>query len=122
MIRAFLTALVVLIAGLPSVLVSAQQSHHKHHHYKLIDIGTFGGQQNYINGDDLLAPYIGPAQNVNSARALIGWADTSTPDPYGPNFCFNGDCFVSHAFQWRDGFRTDLGVLPGGVNSASAWI
>jgi probable HAF family extracellular repeat protein len=94
---------------------------HWHHHYKLINIGTFGGPQNYINGDDLLVPYIGSSQDINNAGALIGWADTSTLDP-NPNFCFNADCYTSHAFQWRNGVRTDLGVLPGGWNSATSWI
>jgi probable HAF family extracellular repeat protein len=98
-----------------------QEKNLGHHHYKLIDLGTFGGPLNYINGNDLLVPYMGPAQNVNDAGTLIGWADTSTSDPYSP-FCFNGDCYVSHAFQWHDGFKTDLGVLPGGQNSATSWI
>ena len=31
-----------------------------------------------------------------SAWMVVGWADTSMPDPY-PAFCFNLDCFVSHA-------------------------
>ena len=94
----------------------------KHHHYKLVDPGTFGGPLNYINGDDLLVPSVSPAHNVNRVGTLTGWADTSISDPYGPNYCFNGDCFVSHAFRWREGSRTDLGVLPGGSNSASTWI
>ena len=107
-----------------------------HHHYKLIDIGTFGGPQSYINGFE----YHGAVQTLNNAGTLTGWADTSMLDPncllgnaFG-NFCFNFDqppsCFgaigcpghVSHAFQWQDGVRTDLGALPGGLNSATAWI
>ncbi|HXM59743.1 MAG TPA: hypothetical protein VN950_02735 [Terriglobales bacterium] len=116
--------------------LTAQADHAWHNHYKLIDMGTFGGPQSYMNGFE----YGGPVQNVNDAGTLIGWADTQKLDPYCNsgnsygNFCFNYDqsskCFgkigcpghASHAFQWQDGTRTDLGVLPGGVNSAIAWI
>ncbi len=107
-----------------------------HHHYKLIDLGTFGGPQSYINGFE----YHGAVQTLNNAGTLTGWADTSMVDPFCMsgnafgNFCFNFDqppeCFgaigcpghVSHAFEWRDGVRTDLGALPGGLSSATAWI
>jgi uncharacterized membrane protein len=51
----------------------------------------------------------------------VGWADTSTPDPY-PAFCFNPDCFVSHAFRWQKGVMTDLEALPGGASSSAVWI
>ena len=29
---------------------------------------------------------------------------------------------MSHAFRWRNGAKTDLGVLPGGASSAALWI
>jgi probable HAF family extracellular repeat protein len=115
---------------------NGQSDKGKHHHYKLIDIGTFGGPQSYINGFE----YHGAVQTLNNAGTLTGWADTSMLDPncllgnaFG-NFCFNFDqppsCFgaigcpghVSHAFQWQDGVRTDLGTLPGGLNSATVWV
>jgi len=98
-----------------------------HHHYKLIDMGTFGGPESYINGYE----YFGPLQNINNAGTITGWADTSNVDPYGrssngyEHFCFNYDgipCYASHAFLWQDGVRTDLGTLPHGVNSATAWV
>jgi probable HAF family extracellular repeat protein len=99
----------------------------KHHHYKLIDIGTFGGPSSYF--DDLalsdrfgFLPFIFEiAPVLNKQGVLAGWADTSMPDP-NPAFCFNPDCFVSHAFRWRNGVKTDLGVLPGGASSAALWI
>ena len=124
---AWISAMTSLAALAMPVQPAAQdsQDHNncpKHHHYKLVDPGTFGGPLNYINGDDLLVPSVSPAHNVNRVGTLTGWADTSISDPYGPNYCFNGDCFVSHAFRWREGSRTDLGVLPGGSNSASTWI
>jgi probable HAF family extracellular repeat protein len=77
----------------------------KHHHYKLIDLGTFDGPNSGNNASVIM----------NKAGTLVGFADTLTPDPYAPNCFF--DCFVSHAFEWRNGFLTDLGPLPGGSSS-----
>lgn len=117
-----LTLLAVL--AIPVQLAAQNSADHKNwrHHYKLIDMGTFGGPQNYINGGDILVPYLGNGQDVNNVGTLAGWADTSTPDPYGSPLCFNGDCYVSHAFRWRNGVKTDLGALPGGWSSASSWV
>jgi probable HAF family extracellular repeat protein len=84
-----------------------QEQKHQHRKYKLVDLGTFGGPASYF--------LIGFADSLNNQGTAAGWADTSTPDPY-PAFCFNPDCFVSHAFQGQEGV-TDLGVLPGGSSS-----
>jgi probable HAF family extracellular repeat protein len=97
---------------------SAPQSHHaKHLHYRLVDIGTFGGPASDLNtGNDG-----GFSVNiVNNQGALAGWADTATPDPY-PSYCFY-DCYVTHAFRWQDGVMTDLGALADGVSSQAVWI
>jgi probable HAF family extracellular repeat protein len=84
-----------------------------HSRYRLIDLGTLGGPTSYFsNGNDGI---------LNNKGTAAGWADTSTPDPYTP-FCFNPDCFVSHAFQSRNGALTDLGALPGGGSGNAAWI
>jgi len=99
---------------------NTQESRPKHHHYKLIDLGTLGGPQSYVNagsGNE----FGNFAQILNNRGALTGSADTSTADPF-PGFCFNDDCFVSHTFEWKNGVRTDLGALPGGASSASTWI
>jgi probable HAF family extracellular repeat protein len=86
---------------------------HKYHHYRLVDLGTFGGPASYFsNGFDSI---------LNNQGVAVGWADTYTPDPFPP-FCFSQDCFVSHAFQTRNGVVTDLGVLPGGLSSQALWI
>jgi len=89
------------------------QQQKQHTHYRLIDLGTFGGPASYLqNGFDGL---------LNNRGIAAGWADTSTPDP-NPSFCFNPDCFVSHAFQSQNGALTDLGTLPGGASSQTTWI
>jgi probable HAF family extracellular repeat protein len=89
-----------------------QKDGKEHHHYKLIDLGTFGGPASYFqNGFDGI---------LNDKGKAAGWADTTTSDPYPP-FCFNFDCFVSHAFEWRHGELTDLGALVPGWSSAALW-
>lgn len=114
------TALALFTTLAIPVQLAAQdnQDHkHNHHRYKLIDLGTFGGPQSYI-----VDAGIPGGKFVNNRGVFTGFADTSTPDPFGPNFCFNPDCFVSPAFQWQNGVMTDLRALHKGVSSASAWI
>jgi probable HAF family extracellular repeat protein len=87
---------------------------HQYHHYQLVDVGTFGGPLSYLaSGQD-----VGTASVVLNQRGLlVGGADTSAPDPF-PAFCFN-DCYVTHAFELKNGITTDLGVLAAGFNSAA---
>lgn len=89
---------------------SSQDHKPKHHKYKLTDMGTFGGPASYTT--------IGGAGStfLNNSGVISGSADTPTRDPNAPN-CGNPDCFVSHAFRWKNGVLTDLGALPG-VNSS----
>jgi hypothetical protein len=62
-----------------------QRSHHKYHHYQLIDVGTFGGPQSFLSsGFD-----INPGIDVNQRGALVGSADTPLPDPFSPKL-FHG--------------------------------
>jgi probable HAF family extracellular repeat protein len=87
----------------------------KHQKYRLIDIGTFGGPASELTTNNGIGA---GAKILNNRGALTGSADTPVPDPYFPNcFGFTGDCFVTHAFRWEDGIRTDLGALLG-VNSS----
>jgi probable HAF family extracellular repeat protein len=99
----------------------------KHHHYKVIDIGTFGGPESFFNNLNLTDRFsFGTAfyqfgQVRNQRGTFVGFADTATPDPFSP-FCYIPDCFVAHAFKWEKGIKTDLGTLPGGASSAAFWI
>ena len=88
-----------------STRVSAQT----HHHYKLIDMGTFGGPVSSIN-----IPVFGG--NLNRNGITIGWSATSTPASPTSNFLVCGGLdgvvpFITHAFQWN-GAVTDLGAFP----------
>jgi probable HAF family extracellular repeat protein len=105
---------IIALALAVTLAMSAQdipQPKPKHHQYKLYDVGTFGGPNSYVSVQ---------AISVTNAGA-IGLADTSVSDPFYP-YCFQ-DCFVGHAFLWRNGVATDLGALPGnnGGNSSYAF-
>ena len=107
-----LAAKVALMCALAIPTIGLGQEHHR---YKLIDIGTLGGLTSYddVNGFGV--------QILNNAGIVTSFADTAIPDPRAstPNLCYNPDCFLSHAFRWKDGVLTDLGALSG-VNSSAA--
>jgi uncharacterized membrane protein len=90
----------------------------EHHRYKLIDMGTLGGQQSYTYGED--------AQSLNTGGAVVGQADTSVLDPNYPNVSplveLFPDPFIQHAFKWQSGHRVDLGALPGLNSSGADWV
>lgn len=118
--------LTILACALP-LLAQQKPMSNGHHHYKLIDMGTFGGPQSYFNSINLTDAFNFPtvfyniAQVHNGKGTFVGFADTSTSDP-NPAFCYVPDCYVTHAFESRDGVRTDLGALADGGSSAAFWI
>jgi probable HAF family extracellular repeat protein len=105
-----------LLAALAAPALLAAQEPAKQPHYKLIDLGTLGGPHSYgsVNGDGF--------QLLNNSGVVASYADTSLPDPNAPNFCSVQDCFLTHAFRWKNGVKTDLGALPGINNSAAGSI
>src|SRR5947207_4850221 len=103
----------IQMIALLAILAVCSPASAQHSRYKLIDMGMFGGPQSYLNdgNDGTNATTV-----LNNRGTLASWADTSTADPF-PSFCFDDDCFVSHAFQWRGGTRRDLGALSEGLSS-----
>ena len=102
---------------------SGQQKHDKVNQpmrYRLVDLGTLGGPNSY-QPFGYAADFLTEA-SVSDRGTFAGWSATSNADPDAPNCFF--DCFVDHAFQWKDGVRTDLGALTGapGLSSAVTWI
>jgi probable HAF family extracellular repeat protein len=84
-----------------------------HPRYRLVDLGTFGGPASYFpNGLDGI---------LNNHGVSVGWANTSTHDPLDP-LCVTPTCFLTHAFEARDGVLNDLGALPTGSDSQAVWI
>ncbi len=84
----------------------------QHRHYKLIDLGTFGGPKSSLSLPSSLV--------LNMRGVLAGQADTSMPDPFAPN-CF-GDCFVSRGFKWHRGILEELASLNDGVSNNAVGI
>ena len=93
-----------------SLQLAAQEMHTKHHHYKLIDVGTFGGPGGGISNPS--------SPSLNNRGTLVGVSDTSAPDSFAPD-CFVPDCFVDLGFQVRDGVITPLGPPPSGAGLSS---
>ena len=93
-----------------------QDRRENHPHYKLVDLGTLGGPIGYgsANGDG--------GRLLNNMGVVSSYADTTTPDPLAPDFCFDADCLVAHAYRWRDGHMRDLGALAEGYSSLAAGI
>jgi len=95
----------------------------KDHHYKLIDLGTFGGPSAVLINDCAIGGG-GACGVLNNRGTVVSQADTSSPNPNYlnanpllPPFTVPGDPFIFHAFQWHRGALQDLGTLPGGYNS-----
>jgi probable HAF family extracellular repeat protein len=111
-------AMTLLAVAMPVSLAAqdkAKQNHpHQYHHYQLVDVGTFGGPQSALSN-----PLPQEDGLLNNRGAIVGIADTTTPDPFAPN-CMT-DCYVAHAFRWEDGNLTDLGALPGDNSSYAFW-
>jgi probable HAF family extracellular repeat protein len=121
MLIAVMTCLVAL--AIPLRLAAQKQKHYTvmHHHYKLIDMGTFGGPVSSIN-------YPFSDGTLNSRGVTVGWSATSasTSPTSNPFICGGLDAvvpFITHAFQW-DGAVTDLGALPPSASNCSEpfWV
>lgn len=94
------------------VLLAAQDQHElnqKHHHYKVIQMGTFGGPTSSTEQPGG-PPQYPSARVLNRAGAVIGTGDAPFPDP----FCYLGppNCLVGYVFRAQDGVQSNLGVLP----------
>lgn len=84
------------------------QENMNQHRYRLVDLGTLGGPNNYV-----ISGFFESTANpsLSAAGTFAGTADTAIPDPF--DVCLNFDCMVGHAVRWRRGTLTDLGTLPG---------
>jgi len=115
------SAMVLVLAVWSSVRLAAQRGPEdpaqEHPRYKLVDLGTLGGPVAYGHG---LTNEDG-VRLLNQAGVVSSYADTALPDPYAP-LCFDNDCFLAHAFRWKNGVMTDLGALDNRVTSEAGSI
>jgi probable HAF family extracellular repeat protein len=88
----------------------------RHHRYKLVDLGTFGGPQGYLNPEGNGGPYI------NDRGAVVGNTQTTTPlPPNADSFLCYPSPNINHAFEWRGHDTIDLGALsPSDYNCSDA--
>ena len=68
------------------------------HNGAAADLGTLGGPNS-------------SAHFLNERGEVTGWAETSTPDPLGENFCGSG--LICLPFLWKDGLMAPLPTLGG---------
>jgi uncharacterized membrane protein len=100
-----------LILTLPlGICLRAQEAESKHssHHYKVVDLGSFGGGNSYAQG--VFLPFFPGTTTLNHSGNVAAWGDTTTPDPFSPD-CYV-DCFVGYALKWSHGSAENLGTLP----------
>jgi len=105
-----ITTMTLFAALAMPVALVAQEKQGQHHHYQVIDLGTFGGPQSRV---DFATP-------LNNHGVVSGAADTTNSNPYygNDNPTFFPDPYIERAFQWKNGILTDLGSLPGGGMSS----
>ena len=114
---ATLALLAALVIPGQTTAQGAQQEGKPHHHkYRLIDLGTFGGPQGFINPTGNGDPYI------NNVGDTVANAQTAIPLPPDSNgvLCLPGT-YVNHALRRHGHQITDLGALsPSDQNCSNA--
>ena len=99
-------AVLTLVVGLALRTPLVAQA--RHHHYKLIDMGTFGGPNS-------------SSPSLNAGGVTAGWSATAVPKVSSSNRLVCGGVdgigsVVTVAFQWKNGLLANLGALPGQGN------
>jgi hypothetical protein len=107
------------VLAIPAPIASQSvHNHSKHHHYKVIDIGTFGGPESYI----IPVQGVGSPNPVSSRGRAVGTAGTTTAlDDYHNIICGGlegGVPWVNQAFLAWNHSLINLGAL-GGDSSCS---
>ncbi len=105
-----------------ALAVPARLAAQEHHHYKLIDMGTFGGSLSAIN---MAVDVNGRAVNISGVTVGFSATATSKLPTSHPLICGGDDgfgSFITDAFRWQNGAVTDLQALPPvGTNCSNAY-
>src|SRR3954452_14856977 len=104
------TAAAVVSLAIPVCLSAqdaAQHDHAKHHRYKVVVMGTFGGPTSRIDATGH-PPFSLFNKILTRSGAMLAGAHTPIPDPDE----FAGGPWVNYAFRWENGVQSNLGVLP----------
>lgn len=99
--------------AMPVFVIAQDNPSQEHTQYKLLDLGTLGGPNSYLN----FASTVGRTSGI-----FVGQADTLTPAPSNTNpfNCF--DPYVMNAFRWQDGVLANLHSLNGDENCSEATL
>jgi probable HAF family extracellular repeat protein len=84
----------------------------QHHHYRLIDMGTFGGPESFLSSPDNTVPALN-SQGTTVGGSATPTSLTATSNPFVCGGLESLVPNVNHAFEWRNGAITDLGSLAG---------
>jgi len=76
-----------------------------------LDLGTLGGPNSWDN------PFGG---EINDRGELVGYSETSVPDPDGEDVCGFGTGLICRPFLWKNGHMSALPTLGGNNGQASA--
>src|SRR5579863_4885525 len=112
---ALIAALALGISALPGAAQSSTVNA-GHHHYKIIDMGTFGGPSSAFGET---AAFSSASGDITNRGLAVGSSSTSVSTTPTSNCGFSIP-FVFRAFKWEGEAVTDLGALPGGSNCSSA--
>lgn len=104
-----ITAMTLFAALAIPVHVAAQAQTTHFRHYKLIDVGTFGGPNSYINSPFNSFP------SLNGRGVTVGQSATPVPAPANTNpfGCLGRDGevpFIFHGFELKNGLVTNLAI------------
>jgi probable HAF family extracellular repeat protein len=115
--RTCLIVLALFASGAVPGRLAAQEhkdQHATHPHYRLIDLGTFGGSTSYINSTGNGGPY------MNREGEVVGSSMKALPPRSNGNFPCAAASGVFHAMAWLDGRVTDLDSLGDPRNCGNA--